>query len=572
MFIAALGAELLARLGLRNCTDVAAATVRQRPLAASTEGTMSKRRNENGQMRREEYEAEEEYEDNGENGQDEGFQRASEDAIRKRKIVVARTGFGKKPAAAPVATSASPFQGFQGLTSTKPADEPVKTNPFAGFSGLTSTASAAASAKPLVPSFIGASTSVKAASSTVATADTYQEGIERLNKEFFDLVSEQIKKNPSSNWIDAAQDYIKQAETVGNKFASSKPVPARSFAPLAAPAAAPAASKPFSFAATPAPQPAVTEKKAAEPVSSGFSFGAKKDAPAAVEKPASSGFSFGTKTDAAPSSTTSSGFSFGASSASKPAELEKTTPGFSFGASATAKPAETDKPKSLFSFAKSAEPEKPTPAFSFGSAPATTGPASSSSGFSFNLSKPAATSTTAPALSSGGFSFNLPSSSAPAASKPFSFGGASSAAPATNGDGAAGEEEDEENIGREEATVILKSDNPDDDCVFDADKAKIFEFKKDEKRWADKGTHPLKVLVNKSTKNARILVRNEIGKIVLNSSLYKGLTTKVNETKGKKTGLILSLQIEDTMTQFLLKVSTDKVDAFKDAVEKNTPQ
>lgn len=39
--------------------------------------------------------------------------------------------------------------------------------------------------------------------------------------------------------------------------------------------------------------------------------------------------------------------------------------------------------------------------------------------------------------------------------------------------------------------------------LFDVDKAKVFEFKKDEKRWADKGIHPLKVLANKTTKQAR---------------------------------------------------------------------
>uniref|UniRef100_K3WSW0 RanBD1 domain-containing protein n=1 Tax=Globisporangium ultimum (strain ATCC 200006 / CBS 805.95 / DAOM BR144) TaxID=431595 RepID=K3WSW0_GLOUD len=112
------------------------------------------------------------------------------------------------------------------------------------------------------------------------------------------------------------------------------------------------------------------------------------------------------------------------------------------------------------------------------------------------------------------------------------------------------------------------SDSPDDDCVFDAEKAKVFEFKKDEKRWADKGLHPLKVLVNKDSKKARILVRNEIGKIVLNSSLYKGMSIKAHETKGKKTGVIVSLQVDGAMTQYLLKVNAAKVDEFTKALEK----
>lgn len=125
--------------------------------------------------------------------------------------------------------------------------------------------------------------------------------------------------------------------------------------------------------------------------------------------------------------------------------------------------------------------------------------------------------------------------------------------------------------------------------MFDADKVKIFEFKKDEKRWADKGVHPLKVLVNKETKKARyvviplphylsrvlmpsfllnsILMRNEIGKIVLNASLYKGMAVKTQEGKdGKKNGVILSLQVEGAMMQFLLKLNAAKVDSLETAL------
>jgi hypothetical protein len=103
------------------------------------------------------------------------------------------------------------------------------------------------------------------------------------------------------------------------------------------------------------------------------------------------------------------------------------------------------------------------------------------------------------------------------------------------------------------------------------DKAKILEFKKDEKRWADKGVHPLKILVNKSNNSARILVRNEIGKIVLNSSLYKGMKVQPQETKGKKTGVLLSLQVDSSMSQFLLKVNAQKVDDFIKALEDTCP-
>ncbi len=103
------------------------------------------------------------------------------------------------------------------------------------------------------------------------------------------------------------------------------------------------------------------------------------------------------------------------------------------------------------------------------------------------------------------------------------------------------------------------------------EKVKIFEFKKDEKRWADKGTHPLQLLRNKDSNSARLLMRNQIGKVVLNAALYKGLSVKAHESKGKKTGVLLSLPIDSGMTQFLLKVNSEKVDLFISKLEEATP-
>lgn len=62
-------------------------------------------------------------------------------------------------------------------------------------------------------------------------------------------------------------------------------------------------------------------------------------------------------------------------------------------------------------------------------------------------------------------------------------------------------------------------------------------------------------------------MRNEIGKIVLNASLYKGMSVKAHEVKGKKAGVIVSLQVDGAMTQYLLKVNAAKVDAFQTTLE-----
>lgn len=46
------------------------------------------------------------------------------------------------------------------------------------------------------------------------------------------------------------------------------------------------------------------------------------------------------------------------------------------------------------------------------------------------------------------------------------------------------------------------------------------------------------------------------------------MSVKLHETKGKKTGVIVSLQVDDSMTQFLLKVNAAKVDEFMQTLEK----
>lgn len=50
---------------------------------------------------------------------------------------------------------------------------------------------------------------------------------------------------------------------------------------------------------------------------------------------------------------------------------------------------------------------------------------------------------------------------------------------------------------------MTQSESADDNCVFEADKSKLYEFKKDENRWADKGTNALQVLTSKANGAAR---------------------------------------------------------------------
>lgn len=173
---------------------------------------MAKRRSENGQMRREDYEAAE-GDDVSADSFSIGFERASEASIRQRKIVKARVGSARPtPAAAPPkpqagnasataapAAGANPFGGFQGLTAAPAAGA----NPFAGFSGLTGASTAASTASTTSTPAPPASTSVAKPANT--TGKTYQEAIETLNKEFLAFVNSQAKENPSVSWVAAVQ-------------------------------------------------------------------------------------------------------------------------------------------------------------------------------------------------------------------------------------------------------------------------------------------------------------------------------------------------------------------------------
>ncbi|OQR98346.1 carbohydrate-binding protein [Thraustotheca clavata] len=144
---------------------------------------------------------------------------------------------------------------------------------------------------------------------------------------------------------------------------------------------------------------------AAQPASTGFSFGA----PAAGAVPAST------------PSTGSSGFSFGGS-----------TPSFGgFGATSNPSSQATTANSSTFSFGSAAPSSTPSSSgFSFGSTPSTT-PASSGFSFGGNTSTPAASTTPSTGFSFGGASTTP--STAPTTSFPF---GNTTTAPATGGFGA----------------------------------------------------------------------------------------------------------------------------------------
>ncbi|KDO28900.1 hypothetical protein SPRG_05771 [Saprolegnia parasitica CBS 223.65] len=541
---------------------------------------MAKRRNENGQMRREEYEAAEDR-DPREDDTVVGFgmTRASDTEISKRRIVMPKGKRAAPAQAAPAAAPASsnPFSGFTGLTQAAPAPS---ANPFSGFTGLTNPTPAAKPVAAKAPAAPLSNDWVKTTTSGLSRDAALGAVMEVLNKEFFAFVSQQVVENPMTFWNGAVQDYIRHAHELEAKVAALH-APAKKIAAPSTSVSFGATEKTlssgFSVGVTPTTsndKPSTGLSFGAAPTSTttttGFLFGAA--APSATTsspaKPATTtGFSFSA---AAPSATTSSpakpatttGFSFSAaapsattSSPAKPA----TTTGFLFGAAAT--PASPAKPatSSGFTFGSTTTTSSPAPA-------ATTSPAKPTSSFTFGATPAASASTSAFATAPASFSFSGAPAPAPSS---FAFN-LPKAAPAP----AATEDEDDENIGREEATVIIKSSSEADETVlYEVDAIRIRHFKTDaktgEKRWADIGRHPFKILQNKTTKASRILSRNSIGKIVINAALYKGL--EVTVTSNKKS-VMLTLLHDGEPTSMLLGIAADRVEELKAKIEGACPQ
>ena len=161
----------------------------------------------------------------------------------------------------------------------------------------------------------------------------------------------------------------------------------------------------------------------------------------------------------------------------------------------------------------------------------------------------AATSTTAPAP----FSFGNPTATVTAT--------ATSANTNTNTNDIS--DDDDEPYLEEKAEVILKNENDNDTVLYEVE-CKLLRYNTDEKEWKDVGKGNLKCTRDKNDTNAkqRILVRNTMGKITLNTNMFKGMTFE----KAGKNGIRFSVINPDLkkLETVMLKVKIDHVDATLD--------
>ena len=252
---------------------------------------MSKRRSQTGQMRREDYEAQED-----DDGEEQGsFRQADKATISKRRIVSVRgrkkpsaaagggggggsgSGSGSGGVALGGGTGGNPFASFSGLTgkgtgSSSSNGGSAKANPFSSFTGLAKTPAPAASSSSsssssaasgrgaatsaMMMTPLGASSSLRSSAGNGSAAAT---PMAKLNRALHAWAKSEVSKNPTANLTEGFADYLKYAQSIEEQDSSSSSSSSSSSLSLggaASRSAAPAAAASAASKAAPAAKPA----------------------------------------------------------------------------------------------------------------------------------------------------------------------------------------------------------------------------------------------------------------------------------------------------------------------------
>ncbi|CAB1099373.1 unnamed protein product [Ectocarpus sp. CCAP 1310/34] len=209
---------------------------------------------------------------------------------------------------------------------------------------------------------------------------------------------------------------------------------------------------------------------------------------------------------------------------------------------------------------------KSTPAFSF-SAPSALPAAPSGQRFSF-----AVPSTPAPGSTSGALTSVAPPATSPSGGFKFDGGGlgaAGSSAGAFNGfkvpsgiaipppvaAGSSAADAEEDGMPKEDPSKLERAPGEENEEVVGTFRAKLFRFKMEDKTWGDMGVGMLRLMKHTTNDSRRLVLRNDMGKVLLNAAVYKGMSV----TKAKNM-IKFAANVGDGLTSFMVKVTADEID------------
>lgn len=222
------------------------------------------------------------------------------------------------------------------------------------------------------------------------------------------------------------------------------------------------------------------------------------------------------------------------------------------------------------------ETQKTFTGFSFPStntstAASSSGAASTATGFSFGPKPSLPATTSLPTTNLGGFgSFQGFGSKTLNGTSQIGSGNLFGKSKGEDEGGEDAEGEGEEEVQQLEPIEILKNDNDTDEILYEVS-TKLFRFDKNANEWKDIGKGILRVTRDQTVANAkkRILIRNNLGKISLNTNIWKGMTIK----QSGKNGIQFFVPDESsTLHLYLIKVKPDDFDktlSFLSQIEKS---
>eukprot|EP00903_Cladosiphon_okamuranus_P012749 g11919.t1 len=216
----------------------------------------------------------------------------------------------------------------------------------------------------------------------------------------------------------------------------------------------------------------------------------------------------------------------------------------------------TPAPSSAFAGLGAAKPAPSGAQFSFAQFPSATASTSASGG----------PTTVAPSAISplGEFKFNTGGLSAVGAS-PATFNGFKVPAgvaippPAAAGNTAADEEDA---MPKEDPSKLERAPGEENEEVVGQFRAKLFRFKSSEKAWGDMGVGMLRLMKHTTNDSRRMVLRNDMGKVILNAAVYAGMGV----TKAKNTIKFVANVEGDGPTTFMVKVTADDINDLRTRV------
>ncbi|CAM9630712.1 unnamed protein product [Ectocarpus fasciculatus] len=216
--------------------------------------------------------------------------------------------------------------------------------------------------------------------------------------------------------------------------------------------------------------------------------------------------------------------------AAAPAPVVKSTPPFSFSAPSALPAAPSGQ---RFSFAV---PSAPAPSSTSGAPTVAAPPATSPSGFKFNVGGVGAVGSSAGVFNG----FQVPS-------------GVAIPPPVAAGNSAADAEED--GMPKEDPSKLERAPGEENEEILGNFRAKLFRFKMEDKTWGDMGVGMLRLMKHTTNDSRRLVLRNDMGKVLLNAAVYKGMSV----TKAKKM-IKFAANVGDGLTSFMVKVTADEID------------